>query len=373
MADQSEKLAQFIAVTGVDEERARFYMESAAWQLEMALAGFYENDGELEQPVPVEATNSPPPEVPSTPPSETVKPKSRTKNTNSRFATIHTMNSSSEDDEEEGQAFYAGGSEHSGQQVLGPPRKRDIISDMFKAVREHGVEILEPSTSGSGPSAVFRGTGYKLGQTPTDSEAVPGAPEPQRPEQVTLKLWREGFSLDNGELRMYNDPANREFLDSIRRGEIPTELRQSTTEVHLAMEDHRMEGFRQEADRKFKKAFFGPGHTLGSPTPTTVGAPSTEQKDCAGNEARAKKNLGLDASQPTTNIQIRLADGSRLVGQFNHDHTLGQVRAYIIAARPQYETHTFSLLSTYPSRELKDSETLAEAGLLNSAIMQKLT
>lgn len=45
------------------------------------------------------------------------------------------MNSSSED-EEEGQAFYAGGSEHSGQQVLGPPRNRDMVSDMFKAVRE---------------------------------------------------------------------------------------------------------------------------------------------------------------------------------------------------------------------------------------------
>lgn len=40
-------------------------------------------------------------------------------------------------DEEEGQAFYAGGSEHSGQQVLGPPRGRraDIVSDMFRSVR----------------------------------------------------------------------------------------------------------------------------------------------------------------------------------------------------------------------------------------------
>lgn len=74
-------------------------------------------------------------ETSSTPPPEAAKPKLRSKTTNSKFATIHTMNSSSED-EEEGQAFYAGGSEHSGQQVLGPPKKRDIVSDMFKAVRE---------------------------------------------------------------------------------------------------------------------------------------------------------------------------------------------------------------------------------------------
>lgn len=44
---------------------------------------------------------------------------------------------SSED--EEGQAFYAGGSEHSGQQVLGPPRGRrtDIVTDMFRSVRQY--------------------------------------------------------------------------------------------------------------------------------------------------------------------------------------------------------------------------------------------
>lgn len=71
-------------------------------------------------------------------------------------------------------------------------------------------------------------------------------------------------------------------------------------------------------------------------------------------------------------LQIRLADGSRLLGQFNHDHTLQQVRSYIITARPQYQTRPFSLLSTYPSRELDESQTIASAGLLNSAIMQKL-
>lgn len=71
-------------------------------------------------------------------------------------------------------------------------------------------------------------------------------------------------------------------------------------------------------------------------------------------------------------LQIRLSDGSRLVGQFNHDHTVGDIRSYIITARPQYETRPFSLLSSYPSRELNDSETITSAGLLNAVIMQKL-
>ena len=137
MADNDGKLEQFITVTGIDEERARFYLESSAWQLEVALASFYENDSELDQPPQpnsVEVGSSPLSDPGS--PIEPVKPKPRSKITNSKFATIHTMNSSSED-EEEGQAFYAGGSEHSGQQVLGPPRNRDMVSDMFKAVREY--------------------------------------------------------------------------------------------------------------------------------------------------------------------------------------------------------------------------------------------
>lgn len=71
-------------------------------------------------------------------------------------------------------------------------------------------------------------------------------------------------------------------------------------------------------------------------------------------------------------LQIRLADGSRLIGQFNNNHTVGEVRSFIIAARPQYETRAFALLSSYPSKELNDSQTIEDAGILNSAIMQKL-
>lgn len=58
-------------------------------------------------------------------------------------AAIHKLLdvSSSSDSDEEGQAFYVGGSERSGQQVIGPPRNKgkpsgDLIGDMFKSARE---------------------------------------------------------------------------------------------------------------------------------------------------------------------------------------------------------------------------------------------
>lgn len=80
---------------------------------------------------------------------------------------------------------------------------------------------------------------------------VPGGREPSEPEEVTLRLllltclliklskyndtfcrlWQNGFSVNDGELREYTDPQNSAFLSSIRRGEIPHELRQGTNEV----------------------------------------------------------------------------------------------------------------------------------------------
>jgi UBX domain-containing protein 1 len=35
---------------------------------------------------------------------------------------------------------------------------------------------------------------------------------------VTLTFWKDGFSLDDGPLRDFNDPANKPFLASIQKG-----------------------------------------------------------------------------------------------------------------------------------------------------------
>lgn len=80
----------------------------------------------------------------------------------------------SSSDDEEGQAFYAGGSEHSGQQVLGPgkKKKKDIISDMFKTCQGHSLAAEPPKMGGQQRPNTFSGTGYKLGQTSSDSEGI---------------------------------------------------------------------------------------------------------------------------------------------------------------------------------------------------------
>lgn len=52
--------------------------------------------------------------------------------------------------------FFAGGSERSGQQIVGPPKKKspnDVVEDLFKGAREHGAVPLERSGKGSGESS----------------------------------------------------------------------------------------------------------------------------------------------------------------------------------------------------------------------------
>ncbi|XP_049814906.1 NSFL1 cofactor p47 isoform X1 [Schistocerca nitens] len=385
MADHDELISQFSDVTGVDSERARFYLESSAWKLEVALASFYENDAD-DNPIdddPVEVAPPPPPLAASAP-SES-KSASRVK-TNSRFATVASLHKNdTSSDEEEGQAFYAGGSEHSGQQIVGPgKKKKDIVAEMFKSVQEHGAEVVDPRHPTPGQKQKFSGTGYRLGQTSSDTQVVGGASRSSqnRHTEITLKLWREGFSIDDGPLREYTNPENREFLESVRRGEIPQELLREAngSEVHLNMEDHHHEDF--VTSKPKVRAFTGKGHLLGSntagdcsPSPATIGITKPmDEKDREANEEQAKTVIAVDQSLPTTTVQIRLADGSRLVGQFNHSHTIGDVRRYIITARPQYEHQVFSLLTTFPSKQLDDNAvTLKQAGILNAAILQRLT
>ncbi|XP_012258632.1 NSFL1 cofactor p47 isoform X2 [Athalia rosae] len=382
MADREELISQFRDVTGSDAERAQFYLDSSAWQLEVALASFYETDEpsdlvneSVEDIGPDDETEDPP--RPKEPTPTEIKPSHLRTKPKAKFGTIADLqNRDSSSEEEEGQAFYAGGSEHSGQQVLGPGKKNDIIGDMFKSCQEQGVS-LEPRAGSQQRPSTFGGTGYKLGQTSSDTEVTP-SPSTQQGSNtglITLKLWREGFTLNDGNIRPYNDAGNREFLAAIKRGEVPMEIRQEVqgAEVRLDMEDHRHEEF---VPPKVKvKAFTGKGHMLGSPSPATVGitVPTVSATDQAANESRARSELNVDSALPVTTIQIRLADGGSVRAQFNLTHTVADVRQYISTMRPQYAAQSFSLLTSYPSKELtEDSKTIEEAGLKNSAIMQRL-
>jgi UBX domain-containing protein 1 len=68
-----------------------------------------------------------------------------------------------------GQAFYAGGSERSGQQILGPPKNKDNdkkVNKIFEAARKQGAIEADEDEQGSSQTKkekAFTGVGYTLG------------------------------------------------------------------------------------------------------------------------------------------------------------------------------------------------------------------
>ncbi|XP_068843282.1 NSFL1 cofactor p47 isoform X3 [Capricornis sumatraensis] len=337
-AERQDALREFVAVTGAEEDRARFFLESAGWDLQIALASFYEDGGDEDIVTISQAT-----------PSSVSRGTAPSDNRVTSFRDlIHDQDE--DEEEEEGQRFYAGGSERSGQQIVGPPRKRspnELVDDLFKGAKEHGAVAVERVTKSPGETSKPR-------------------------VHVVLKLWKTGFSLDNGELRSYQDPSNAQFLESIRRGEVPAELRRLAHggQVNLDMEDHRDEDFVKP--KGAFKAFTGEGQKLGSTAPQVLNTSSPAQQ--AENEAKASSSISIDESQPTTNIQIRLADGGRLVQKFNHSHRISDIRLFIVDARPAMAATSFVLMTTFPNKELADeNQTLKEANLLNAVIVQRLT
>jgi len=107
------------------------------------------------------------------------------------------------------------------------------------SIRHGGEEVDPRQASGSKKSRAFGGTGYKLGQTPTESQGfslisfklvtylifliwltvIPSTSNDNKdnsPMQITIKMWKSGFSIDDGPLREYE--GNREFLDYIKNG-----------------------------------------------------------------------------------------------------------------------------------------------------------
>ncbi|XP_039745930.1 NSFL1 cofactor p47 isoform X2 [Pararge aegeria] len=383
--NKEDILRQFCDVTGADDNRSKFFLESSNWQLDVALSSFYEHGSNMEEantqpssalPQLSDSDMESPPQSPGPP-----QKKDKKKSANPQFATLASLQQDSSSDEE-GEAFYAGGSERSGQQILGPPGKgrKDIISEMFKSIRERGAVAFDEETSSTsrGRGGVFGGVGYRLGQTSDDHEQVTpgrqGGQQDNQPRSVRLQLYREGFSVDGGALRQYSDPDNAEFLNCIRRGEIPAEL-SGRGEVRLSLEDKRHDDCAHAAAPRHQ-AFSGKGHLLGSPTPATVGATvavASSSDDRAANQRAAQAAVALDESSPLTTVQFRLVDGSRLTGRFNHTHTVADLIQYVSRAEPIYQLQPFTLLTSFPSSELTDrAATLAQANLLNTTLLQRL-
>jgi len=109
-----------------------------------------------------------------------------------------------------------------------------------------------------------------------DGGAVGGADPAPLPIVVTF--WTNGFTVDAGELRKYDDPANAPFMQAVANGQCPPELAPADRNQPININLVRKETEYEPPPEPKYRAFQGSGRTLGGtsgPSPEAAAAAPT--------------------------------------------------------------------------------------------------
>ncbi|OZC11004.1 UBX domain protein [Onchocerca flexuosa] len=337
-----------------------------------------------------------------------------------RIATLHSSDkkprsrssSPPNNDEKRQQGFFVGGSEQSGNLVLGPDssRNEDIVSQFFNSARAHGAESLTPEENakfGTRDAVKFASgsKGYRLGDTVQPSELVESNVSSDSVPDSELRLLKPSSILavilikQNG---MFFDTSNKPkksfglvvflisppwdcvvviLLDKRFNGQ--SFDRSVLSNAFVLLEHIPNEIIRQypgktidiRMERRYQpyvvksKPFSGQGQRLGEIVPAIISAGNLEQNTSNGaNPAnsgcvdshcvkKAQETIKLIDGEPITHVQIRLPSGGRIIGQFNHNHTVGDIRNFLVIAAPDYAFQPFNLMTTFPNKVIEQENT----------------
>ncbi|DBA76970.1 hypothetical protein WJX77_003686 [Trebouxia sp. C0004] len=385
----SEALSQFVSLTSSTPDAAKFFLESANGNVEAAIDQYFASGGQAHQeesvPAAVEqhqaaaATAITPATVSAAASAPVKKPaaaKSKRPTGGVRsLADVARDAEDSDDDDDEGNEYYAGG-QKSGQVVKGAPKNKDggqKVNSIFEQARALGAtegsiaDLQQPSSSGGG---AFTGQARTLAGGP----ATPAAPSQsaetsQQPIVHTITFFNEGvFTVNDGEPRNIADPENRPFMESITKGECPAELDPGSRSQQVSVNLVRSEKPYQAPPKPKYKAFSGSGQTLAGPSSGASPSTSTTLPASSASTPWA----GVNESEPATSIQLRLADGSRMVARFNLTHTVADIRQFIKASRPDMQQGYALQMTGFPPKQLtEDSATIKAAGLEGAVVTQK--
>ena len=362
-------VAQFTGITGADEATAKFFLSASNGNCDAAVSAFFESGGIV--PSSSEAPRSRP-----TRPAPTSKPptKAPPPSAGAPSGGIATLGSLREDDkdEDEGQGYYAGG-EKSGQMIQDPKKRSDedeggpadLTEAIFERARARGPRTDEEREQFEGGQS-FTGAGYRLGDETTEVETRP-RPDVMGRRNITrvLTFFANGFQVDEGPLRRFDDPANEAFLNDVNRGVVPREMEEpGVGDVSITLVDKKREQYVEK--KKNVVAFSGGGQRLDGGASSTRGD-STTAVDTAGAAAAVR----VDESRPMASVQVRLSDGTRVVARLNEDNTVGELREFVRASRPS--VGNFVLSTTFPRKVLEDDGvTIKEAQLKGAVVVQTL-
>jgi len=244
--------------------------------------------------------------------------------------------------EEEGKSdrneYFAGGTDGrgngSGLSVIGPPGDGD---------------------NGGGRGLIDGIVGRAM--NPSDAAGLGG---PATGGRTRITLYANGFQVADGPLRDATAPENVQFLSQLMAGRVPAELG-ATGDMEIDLVDKRGEEFVAPPPPAYI-AFSGEGNSLS-----------------AGGDADAESHFDpsnipdgeptVDASAPSTTLQVRLSSGKKIRMKLNHSHTVSDILRLIRANGGAGSP--FKLSAGFPPKAITvASQTVEEAGLVGESITQ---
>lgn len=485
MADSSSSnptaVDQFILITNADPATARFFLSATNGDCDAAVSAFFESDGLIPSSAatatPAAAPLPPPPPPPPQSSSSAAAPARRAAAPAAaggpgRIATLGSLAraaaaAADDDDEENDPGYYAGG-EKSGQMIQDPRKHNNRPSSSSSGGNGSGPSsssrintlnndsnnnnnnnnaatgladaILQQAQARSRDPGLdaeraefdqpqlFTGAGYRLGNTAADAPTRPTVIGRRNVTRV-LTLYANGFTVDDGPLRRFDDPTNEEFLADVNRGVVPKEMEQPDIgDVSITLVDRK--GTDYDRKRHGGGGTRGRGGVAGSSGVVLGGRSASNNNSTGGSGSNSRRMAGsiisngsnvngnnttgngtsaniipfsgggnllsssttnntsdtdtqmhdtetnvptVDNNAPTARVQVRLVDGSRLVATLNMTHTVGDLRHYVRAQQAAGLSQRFVLATTFPRVVLSDDKmSIAEAKLNGAVVVQSL-
>lgn len=224
-----------------------------------------------------------------------------------------------------------------------------------------GLSVLGPGTGEHHDSiaTIIARAQATMQETDQTSDTVP---------RHIITFYREGFTVNDGPYRRRDVPSNRLFLEAIEKGVVPMELESEKKSdiVDIRLVDKRSEEYKPPSAPRYT-AFSGEGQRIGG---TSIIAQSAVVQS---SESQATNPPIIDDKQPTTTLQIRLHNGTRLRATLNLTHTIRDIHAIVYVNEAAAQSYT--LLAGFPPRPLSTdlTQTIEEANLQGASITQKVT
>ena len=176
--------------------------------------------------------------------------------------------------------------------------------------------------------------------------------------KLKLKLYKNGFILDDGEFRDIKEPNNKKFMDEVEKGYIPNELvKKGYTDLGIELDDNRDKNYEPPKEEKKFQAFTGYGKSVSS-------------VNTQGLHVNKNATSNVDRTRPTCKVNIRLFNGEVVSEDFNLTQPFQDVTNFV---RKKSGSNNFSLLDGFPPRPITGyNKTIQELHLEGSLLTQKI-